>query len=142
MVTGDIYASDYTQPTPTALTTAVSNMESAYTTANGLTVPAPVTELGSGNIGGMVLTALPTGNIYKWSTAVTIPTALTIDCSSNPSAVFVLQIAQGLTVGANVNLDQCLPQNIFWIVAGITTLESGVSFQGIVLDQSQVIFDL
>ena len=141
LVTGKIYASDYTAPTPSMLSTAVSNMETAYTTADGLTTPAPVTELGTGNIGGDTLTALATGNIYKWSTAVTIPTALTIDCTPNPSAVFVFQIAQGLTVSANVNLVNCLPQNIFWVVAGITTLESGVSFQGIILDQTQVIFD-
>ncbi|MDA4113463.1 MAG: ice-binding family protein [Thaumarchaeota archaeon] len=141
LVTGQIYASNYAAPTPSMLSTAVGNMESAYTTANGLTTPAPVNELGSGNIGGLTLTALSTGNIYKWSTAVTIPSALTIDCTPNPSAVFVLQIAQGLTVSANVSLIQCLPQHIFWIVAGITTLESGVSMQGIVLDQTQVIFD-
>jgi hypothetical protein len=141
LVTGKIYASDYAPPTPNMLSTAISNMETAFTTANGLTVPAPVNELGSGNIGGDTLTALPTGNIYKWSTAVMIPSALTIDCSTNPSAVFVFQIAQGLTVSANVNLVGCLTQNIFWIVSGITTLESGVAFQGIILDQTQVIFD-
>jgi Ice-binding-like/Divergent InlB B-repeat domain len=141
LVTGDIYASNYVSPTPTMLSTAISNMVTAYTTADGLITPAPVNNLGSGNIGGDVLTALSTGNIYKWSTAVTIPTALTIDCSTNPSAVFVFQIAQGLTVSANVNLVDCLPQNIFWVVSGITTLESGVSFQGIVLDATQVVFD-
>jgi hypothetical protein len=89
----------------------------------------------------MVLNALPTGNIYKWATAVTVPTALTLDCSSNPNAVFVFQIAQGLTVSASVTLNECLPQNIFWVVGGITTLESGVSFSGIILDQTQIIFD-
>ena len=141
LVTGRIYAHNYTPPTPSMLLTAISNMGTAYTTADGLTTPAPVNELGSGNIGGMTLNALPTGNIYKWSTPVIIPTALTIDCSANPSAVFVFQIAQGLTVSANVNLVGCLPQNIFWIVSGITTLESGVSFEGIILDATQVVFD-
>src|SRR5580658_5057823 len=56
LVTGRIYAHNYAPPTPSMLLTAVSNMGTAYTTADGLTTPAPVNELGSGNIGGDVLT--------------------------------------------------------------------------------------
>ncbi|MBN1578841.1 MAG: DUF3494 domain-containing protein, partial [Chitinispirillaceae bacterium] len=33
LVTGKIYAADYTSPTPTNLTTAISDMETAYTDA-------------------------------------------------------------------------------------------------------------
>ena len=66
LVTGQVFASDYTSPTPANLITAVSDMELAYTDAAGRTVPAPITELGAGEIGG--LTLVP--GLYKWSTGV------------------------------------------------------------------------
>ena len=46
LVTGKIYAADYTSPTPTKMTAAVSDMETAYTDAAGRTLP-DATELGS-----------------------------------------------------------------------------------------------
>ncbi|MBU2559481.1 DUF3494 domain-containing protein [archaeon] len=93
LVTGKIYAADYTPPTPSVMTTAISDMETAYTDAAGR---APnVTELGAGNIGGMTLTP----GVYKWGTGLIIPTDVTLDCQGNASAVFIFQIAQDLTVG-------------------------------------------
>lgn len=38
-VTGNVYAPDYASPTPAHLTTAVLNMEAAYTDAAGRTLP-------------------------------------------------------------------------------------------------------
>ena len=71
-VTGRVYASDYTQPTPTNLTTAIGDMQTAFTDAAGR---APgVTELGAGNIGGMTLTR----GVYKWGTGLLIPTSVTL----------------------------------------------------------------
>ncbi|OYV67274.1 MAG: hypothetical protein B7Z74_09845, partial [Deltaproteobacteria bacterium 21-66-5] len=55
LVTGQIFASNYAVPTPTNLTTAVSDMETAFTDAAGRTVPAAITELGAGDISGMTL---------------------------------------------------------------------------------------
>jgi redox-sensitive bicupin YhaK (pirin superfamily) len=83
-VTGRIYAADYTLPTPTNLTTAVSDMQLAFTDAAGR---APnVTELGAGNIGGMTLTA----GVYKGTGLpilrdVTLSgSATTCGCSRSP----------------------------------------------------------
>jgi hypothetical protein len=39
LVVGNVYAADYTSPTPTTMTTAVSDMETAYTSAAGRTSP-------------------------------------------------------------------------------------------------------
>ena len=72
LVTGQVFASDYSPPTPANLTTAVSDMETAYTDAAGRA--ASVTELGAGNIGGMTLAP----GVYKWGTGVTIPTDVTL----------------------------------------------------------------
>src|SRR5271155_5657805 len=52
-VTGKVYAADYVPPTPSNLTTAIGDMQLAFTDAAGR--PAAVTELGAGNIGGMTL---------------------------------------------------------------------------------------
>ena len=68
-LTGNAYAADYSAPTPANLTTAVSDMETAYTDAAGRTLPDYI-ELGAGIIGGLTLTP----GLYKWSTRVTIPT--------------------------------------------------------------------
>ena len=72
LVTGKVYAPGYANPTPTDLTTAVLDMQAAYTDAAGR---APtVTELGAGNIGGLTLAP----GVYKWGTGLTIPTDVTL----------------------------------------------------------------
>src|SRR5438874_5018928 len=48
-VTGKVWASNYAVPTPANLTTAILNMQTAYTDAAGRTSPT-ATELGAGNI--------------------------------------------------------------------------------------------
>src|SRR3989344_42669 len=50
-VTGKLYAPGYADPTPAVLTTAVLDMQTAYTDAMGRAPDA--TELGAGNIGGL-----------------------------------------------------------------------------------------
>jgi len=67
LVTGKIYAADYASPTPAVMTTAVSDMETAYIDAQGRTLP-DATELGAGDISGMTLAP----GLYKWGTGVII----------------------------------------------------------------------
>ncbi len=44
IVTGKVYASNYAAPTPSKMTTAIADMKTAFTTANGLTIPSPIVE--------------------------------------------------------------------------------------------------
>ena len=135
IVNGKIYAADYNAPTPTTMTTAVSDMQAAYTDAAGRTDPT-ATELGSGNIGGMTLAP----GLYKWSTGVTIPTSVTL--SGGPNDVWIFQIAQNLDVGNGVSIilsGGAQPQNVFWQVAGQATLGTTSGFEGIILSQTAVI---
>ena len=85
-VVGRVYAANYAPPTPASLTTAVSNMEAAYTSAAGQGAP-DATELYAGNLGGKTLTP----GIYKWSTGVLIPssTTFTLDAKGNSGAVWI-----------------------------------------------------
>jgi ice-binding like protein len=133
LVTGKIYAADYAVPTPRALTAAVGAMETAYTNAAGRT--AGVTELGAGNIGGLKLAP----GVYKWGTGVTIPTDLTL--SGSQDDVWIFQIAGTLNISSakKVILEGgAQARNIFWQVAGATTLGTYSTFNGTILDKTNI----
>ena len=135
-VTGLIYTVDAAGPAcrvtyPVLLTAAISDMETAYTDAAGRIRPN-FTELGAGNIDGMTLSP----GLYKWGSPVLIPTGVTLDAQGDPNAVWIFQIAQTFTVGngAIVTLQGgAKAKNIFWQVAGQTTLGTTADFKGIIL---------
>jgi hypothetical protein len=132
-VTGKVYASDYTPPTPSNLTTAISDMETAFTDAAGRA--AGTTELGAGNIGGKTLTP----GVYKWGTGLLIPTDVTLQGSATD--VWIFQIAQDLTVSSGVKVvlaGGALPKNIFWQVAGLVDLGTTAHLEGVVLSQTSI----
>jgi len=137
LLDGRAYASDYAPPTPTAMTTAISDMETAYTEAAGRTLPDH-TELGAGNIGGMTLTP----GLYKWSSSVTIPTDVTLNGS--PTDVWVFQIAQTLDISSGkkiVLIGGARAENIFWQVGGQTTLGTTSVFNGNILGQTAIVIE-
>ena len=135
-VSGQIYTVDAAGPAfrvtfPSLLTAAVSDMETAYTDAAGRVLP-DFTELGAGNIDGMTLRP----GLYKWGTPVFIPTVVTLDAAGDPNAVWIFQIGQTLNVGngAMVTLKGgAQAKNIFWLVAGQTTLGTTADFKGNIL---------
>ena len=133
-VTGQVFAADYTDPTPSNLTTAVLNMETAYTDAAGR---APdYTELGAGNIGGLTLPPAT----YKWGTGVLIPTDVTL--SGGPNDVWIFQIAQGLTISSAVRINLAggaRPENIFWQIFGAVEFGTTSHFEGICLSQTSIV---
>jgi hypothetical protein len=135
LVPGKIYASDYTPPTPTTMTTAVSDMETAYTDAAGRTLPDH-TELGAGDITSMTLTP----GLYKWGTGVLV-SAAGVTISGSATDVWIFQIGQDLTVanGAIVTLSGgAQASNIFWQVAGQATLGTTADMKGIILCQTAI----
>lgn len=135
LVTGRIYAADYTPPTPTKMTTAIGDMETAYTDAAGRTLPDH-TEMYTGDVTGQTLTP----GLYKWSTGVMV-SAGGVTISGNATAVWIFQIAGNLTVGngAIVTLSGgAKTSNIFWQVAGQVTLGTTADMKGIILCQTQI----
>ena len=133
LVTGLVYAANYKAPTPAMLTAAVGDMQTAYTNAAGR--PAGVTELGSGNIGGKTLVP----GVYKWGTGVTIPTDVTLSGGKND--VWIFQIAGTLNISSAMKVilkGGALAQNIFWQVAGSTTLGTNSTFNGNILDKTNI----
>jgi hypothetical protein len=132
-VTGKVYAADYTEPTPSNLTTAVGDMQLAFNDAAGR---APgVTELGAGNIGGKTLAP----GVYKWGTGLLIPTDVTL--AGNATDVWIFQIAQDLTMSSAAKIvlsGGALPKNVFWQVAGLVDLGTTAHCEGVVLTQTSV----
>ncbi len=132
-VTGSVYASDYAVPTPSNLTTAVGDMELAFTDAAGRA--AGVTELGAGNIGGMTLAP----GVYKWGTGLLIPTDVTLNGSATD--IWIFQIAQNLTVSSAVRVNLsggAVARNIVWQVAGLVEIGTTAHIEGVVLCQTSI----
>jgi hypothetical protein len=138
LVSGRVYAADYATRTQNYLTATVSDMEAAYTDAAGRTLP-DFTELGAGNVGGMVLAP----GLYKWSTGVTIPTN-GVALNGSATDVWVFQIAQDLTVGSGATVTLtggALSSRVFWQVAGQTTLGTTSAFKGVILCQTAIVMN-
>lgn len=102
-VAGSIYSVDAAGPLPyritnaSRLTTAVKNMQTAYTNAAGRSNPNFL-NLGAGNIGGKTLKA----GLYKFTKAVVIPTDVTISGSSKD--VWIFQVAGTLNMSSSVKI--------------------------------------
>jgi hypothetical protein len=136
LVTGKVYAANYAVPTPATLTTAVSDMETAYTDAAGRSNP-DATGLGAGEIGGLTISP----GLYKWGTGVSITTDVTLNAGGNSNAVWIFQIGQGLTVasGKKVILSGgAQANNIFWQVSSNAEIGTGAQFNGNILAKTAI----
>ncbi len=135
-VTGKLYAADMAVPTPVNLTTAVSNMITAYNDAAGRLKP-DFLELGTGNIGGKTLAP----GLYKWTNTVTMPSDVTINGSATD--VWIFQIAGNLNMSSAVKITLtggAMAKNIFWQVAGQATLGTTSHFEGVLLSMTGITF--
>jgi hypothetical protein len=134
-VTGKVYAANYAVPTPSNMSTAVSNMETAYTDAAGRS--SNYTELYAGDLTGKTLTR----GVYKWGSGVLI-SAGGVTLSGTATDVWIFQIAQTLTVanGAHINLTGgASAANVFWQVGGEVTIGTTGAMNGVILGQTAII---
>jgi len=135
LVAGKIYAADYAPPTPSKMTSAISDMETAFSDAAGRSNP-DFTELGGGDISGQTL--LP--GLYKWNTDVLI-TKAGVTFAGGPNDVWILQIAGNLTANNRAMvtlLGGAQAKNIFWQVSGQATLGTTADVKGIILSKTLV----
>ena len=133
-VTGNIYASDYAVPTPSNLTTAIGDMQTAYVNAAGRVTPDH-TELASGNIGGLTLPA----GLYKWTNTVTIPKNVTLKGGAND--VWIFQIAGGVTQASAAQVilsGGAQAKNVFWQVAGVVSIGTTAHMEGEVMSLTAI----
>ncbi len=138
-VTGNVYSVDAAGPacittSASMLTTAISNMQTAYTDAAGRKTPDFV-NLGAGNIGGKTLTP----GLYKFTSSVVIPTDIAIE--GGPDDVWIFQVSGTLDMSSAVRVTLsggAQAKNIFWQVAGAVTFGTTSHFEGIILGQTGI----
>jgi hypothetical protein len=144
-VTGDAHAASYGGAVATVLTTAVSNMEAAYTDAAGRTNPnAARINLGGGTLGGVFggPAAPLTPGVYTFGTDVTI--AETIYFDGSDTDVFIIQMTGDLIQTKNTRVELtggALAKNIFWQVAGHVVVAETAHMEGILLVKTDVLFE-
>ena len=133
-VTGGVFAADSDPTTPSDLTTAVADMQTAYDDAAGRQTPTFL-NLGDGAIGGLTLAP----GLYKWTSTVTIPSDVTL--AGAPDDVWIFQITGDLTLSA----DQAMTlsggaraKNIVWQVAGVVDLGATSHAEGIMLSKTAI----
>jgi hypothetical protein len=138
-VTGKVYSVDASGPqpcnivSPRKLTNAVGDMQAAYTDAAGRT--ANVLNLHGGYIGGLTLAP----GVYSWDTDVNVASNVTLKGDSH--GVWIFQTSGNFIVatGASVMLGgHAQAQNIFWQVAGATTVGTSAHLEGILLDATSI----
>ena len=139
-VDGTIYTVDPAGPLPCrvtdapGLTTAVLNMQAAYTDAAGRSNPDYL-NVGAGIIGG--LTLYP--GLHKWTSTLLIPTDITLD--GGPDDVWIFQVSGTLTMSSAVRMNLkggAQASNIFWQVSGAVTLGTTSHFEGNLLGATSI----
>lgn len=134
-VTGHLYAADMTSPTPSNLTTAIADMQTAYNFAAGRTEPDYLNLL-SGAIGGQTLAP----GLYKWTSSVNISDSNLI-INGNATDTWIFQIDGNLTLSSAKLITLAggaLAKNIVWQVAGSVTMEADSQFKGVVLCKTNI----
>jgi hypothetical protein len=146
-VIGIVKAADYANPTSFELTTAVSDMEAAYTSAAGrVTTPglydtnsgASYNNVGGGKIGGKTLTT----GVYTFTKDVDISGG-NLTFSGTATDVFIIQTTGSIIQEASTKVvlsGGALAKNIFWQVAGVVEVSADSHMKGIILAATSVTF--
>jgi hypothetical protein len=144
-VTGVAKASNYDGSTPSDLTTAVSDMEAAYTDAAGRPNPdGNRINNNDGEIGGKTLTP----GVYTFGTDINISdpeTPVTFKGSDNADTedIFIIQMSGSIVQAANTKVvltKGAKAENIFWQVAEGVSVGAGAHLEGILLVKTAVTF--
>ena len=138
-VTGNVFSVDASGPackttSATMLTAAIGDMQTAYTDAAGRSNP-DFLNLGAGNIGGKTLTP----GLYKWTSALNIPTDITL--TGSPTDVYILQVAGTLKMSSAVRITLAgglQAKNIFWVVSDAVTFGTTSHFEGNILGMTGI----
>ena len=138
LVDGKVYASDYAIPTPSILTTAVGDMHIAYTDAAGrATSGADFLNVGTGHLNGQTLAP----GVYTWGGTLNIDGDIYLDAQNDPNAVWIFQVAGTLDLAVNkkvILINGAQAKNIFWQIAGATTLLTSSTFEGNILAKTNI----
>jgi hypothetical protein len=132
-VVGKMYAPD----SASKMTTAIGDMETAYTDASSRATSPPPTELGdqvylklgAGDITGQTLRP----GVYTWDTDVHFTGEIVFRGTGADNDVFILQTTGNVIAAAAANVilsNGALAENIFWQVAGYVEIGSTAHMEG------------
>ena len=143
-IKGRVYAANYAIPTPSLLTKAIGDMETAYTDAAGRALSSKSTlNIQSGLISG---TTFGRG-VYKWGSDVMFSSDIYITGSSED--IFIFQTTGNLVVGSGANIFLVegvrgggMPKasNIVWQVAGYLSAGTTAHLEGTFLVKTHAVF--
>mmetsp|Transcript_43268 Transcript_43268/g.100255 ORF Transcript_43268/g.100255 Transcript_43268/m.100255 type:complete len:325 (+) Transcript_43268:78-1052(+) len=143
-VTGMAYAANFAVPTPSKLTTAISDLETAYTDAAGRTVSSGANlNVGAGSVAGETFTA----GVYTWGSNVNFNSKIYINGSK--SDIFIFQMSGNLIVAADAEVvlegdgtgnGEPKNGNIVWQVAGHVEVGANAHMEGVILVKTHAAF--
>jgi hypothetical protein len=137
-VVGEAYASDYISPTPSKMTTAVSDMETAYTDAAGRpNANNTRINLNGGLINGETLTP----GVYTFTSDISFTSDITFDGGADD--IFIIQTSKNVIAGSGAAVilsGGAKPENIFWQVAGFVDVGTTAHLEGVFLVATQAVF--
>ena len=136
LVSGNVHEINNESPTPN-MTVAFLDMQGAYVDAAGRPDP-DYADLGAGSIEGLTLDP----GLYKWGTNVEFTSSLTFNGADTD--IWILQIDGDVKVGSGAIVELtggALAENIFWQIAGKTTLGTSSHVEGVFLCNTQIAFE-
>jgi len=143
-ITGKAYASDYTSPTPSFMTSSIYDMEVAYTDAKSraLSDGANSLDIKAGLISGTTFTA----GVYNWGSDVMFGSDIYLKGSN--SSLFILQTTGNVVVGSGAKVilqddgsgSTPLASNIVWQVAGFVDAGTTSHLEGVFLVKTRAVF--
>jgi hypothetical protein len=137
-IEGKAFAADYAPPTPSELTTAVGDMQIAYTDASQRpNSDAMRTNLGKGDISGEILTP----GVYTFDVDISINADISL--LGGPNDVFILQTTGNLMQADDTHVileGGAQAYNIFWQVAGHVSVGTASVMKGVLLVKTDVLF--
>jgi hypothetical protein len=146
-VTGKVFAANGAVSTPTILTTAVSDMETAYMDAKSRSAEIGKSEIGSpaGTLGGDGVGDQDdplTAGVYTFTTDVTIGADLFFEGKEDD--VFILRTTKNLMQVANTKVTLtggALAKNVIWQVEGHVVVGANADMEGILLVKTDILFE-
>jgi hypothetical protein len=151
LINGKAFAANFATPIPSHLTTAVGDMEAAYTNATGRPNPdAARINMNGGILGGSFggATAPLTPGVYTFGSGVSIAGTIYFngtgpDQGQGDTDVFIIQMTGNLWQAANTQVlltGGALAKNIFWQISGAVAVGAGAHMEGILLVKTDVSF--
>jgi hypothetical protein len=133
-----MYAADYAVPTPAYMTTAIGDMEAAYTDASQRAVSGPTYV---NRFQGMLTGKTFGRGVYSWDRDVSFSGDIYI--TGRPSDVVIFKTTGNVVAGPGASVilaGGIKPENIVWQMAGFLEANTGAHLEGIFLVKTKAVF--